>query len=30
MKSIYAGNLIRSISSYQKVFDKYEKRIKKG
>ena len=30
MKPIYFGNLIRFISSYQRVIDKYEKALKKG
>ena len=29
MESIYVGNLITSISSYQKVIDKYEKVLEK-
>ena len=30
MELIYVGNLIPSISSYQKVIEKYEKAVKKG
>ena len=30
MELIYVDNLIPSISSYQKVIDKYEKGLKKG
>ena len=30
MEPIYVGDLIPSISSYQKVIDKYEKALKKG
>ena len=30
MEPIYVGNFITSISSFQKVFDKYEKGLKKG
>ena len=30
MEPIYVGDLIPSISSYQKVIDKYERGLKKG
>ena len=30
MKPIYVGDLIPSISSYQKVIDKYEKALNQG
>ena len=30
MESVYVGDLIPSISSYQKVIDGYEKALKKG
>ena len=30
MEPIYVGDLIPSISSYQKVIDSYEKALKKG
>ena len=30
METIYVGDLIPSISSYQKAIDKYEKALKKG
>ena len=30
MEPIYVGELIPSISSYQKVIDKYEKGLQKG
>ena len=30
MEPIYVGDLIPSISSYEKVIDKYEKGLKKG